>query len=173
MFEDLSQRQQIGVGALAAIAVIALLASVATIGSAAELGNETVDVQDENDSIEISIAWNESITDPANESATVEIYNETAYSDDPANATALLTETVDADEGNTTSTAWNVSDEADLEAGESYRVLVDGNDSAIDDVAISVDGDDDGLLAPIQENAGNVALLAILVGVAALAYRRR
>ncbi|MFC6716267.1 PGF-CTERM sorting domain-containing protein [Natrialbaceae archaeon GCM10025810] len=114
-----------------------LLASFLAIGTAAadneELANESVTFDNESN-VTVSVDWNESIDDVDNASADVSVYNGTEYDDDPANATEVLTDEIDAEENETTETEYTEDD--DLEDGEEYRVLVDADDTEADDVTI-------------------------------------
>lgn len=222
-------------GALALVVgwmiVVALLAAgmvaIAGVASAEEITNETVTLDESTEPIVVGVEWNDSITDPSTATATVEIYNESAYSasvdaPDTLNGTVLelnesdvfvdatysvdlegstgapfevggdefgadgsvdlttiddydsgsdsitaddtvtgvdvtadtlLTDSIDADEGNTTEREYNATDANALENGEEYRVLIDATESEVDDAWI-----EDSAAAPIIGGEGGAAV---------------
>ncbi len=150
------------------VVVFALVAiALASIGTAAttEMANETVTV-DNSSNLTVSVDWNESITDPANATADVAIYNATEYDDDPANATLVLEDTIASDPGNTTDTEYTESD--GLVDGDDYRVLVTADDLEADSVTI-----DDGSLGgifPGSDSGTSSGLVGIGIIAAAIGF---
>ncbi|WP_247003679.1 PGF-CTERM sorting domain-containing protein [Halosolutus gelatinilyticus] len=138
------------------------MAAVASADNAGdELANETVLLSNDTAPIAVGVEWSESLTDAANETADMTFYNATEYDDDPANATAVLSDSIAADVGNTTENEYNATNSA-LEFGEEYHVVLEGTDSEIADAWIEEGGG--ALFAGSGGAAAGVGILAI-VGV--------
>ncbi len=147
--------------ALVALALASISASAATT----EMANETVTF-DNSSNLTVSVDWNESITDPANATADVAIYNATEYDDDPANATLVLEDTIASDPDNTTDTEYTEAD--GLVDGDDYRVLVTADDLEADSVTI-----DDGSLGgifPGSDSGTSSGVLGIVIIAAAIGF---
>ncbi|OLZ39854.1 hypothetical protein A6E15_02135 [Natrinema saccharevitans] len=148
-----------------------LVASLVTIGVAGVASaqssefstNETVTVSNESTPINVSVTWNESVTDPANTSASVTFYNETEYADDPANATIALEDTIAADAGNTTTASYD-ENASGLELDTDYRVVVSGP-STVDSASVE---DSSGFLGGVPGVGDDLGGGGMLVGGAVI-----
>ncbi|OAQ54804.1 hypothetical protein HTG_04350 [Natrinema mahii] len=152
--------------ALLALVVLGSLVGFVAIGTAqsSEFStNETVTVSNDSTPINVSVTWNESVTDPANTSASVTFYNETEYANDPANATIALEDTIGADAGNTTTASYD-ENASGLELDTDYRVVVSGG-SAIDSASVE---DSSGYLGGVLPSGGDSLGGGILVGGAVI-----
>ncbi|WP_249038755.1 PGF-CTERM sorting domain-containing protein [Haloterrigena salifodinae] len=143
----------------------------AAIGGAAttEMANETVSFSNDSN-VTVDVVWNDSISDPANASASVTFYNATEFEDSGTNATVVLSDSIAADEGNTTSTEYTEAD--GLEDGTDYQVVVDADDTEADDVTVT-DGSIGGIFTFSDGSPGFGAGVAIAaIGAAAMLARR-
>lgn len=139
--------------------VIALVA-IASIGGAAattEIYNDSV-TSNEDGNVTASVTWNDSISDPANTSASVTFYNATEFSEDPSTATVVLEDEIPADAGNTTTT-----DYTELGNSTDYQLVIEGDDAAIDSVSV----DDSSGWVPFLSGGGSEG--SALVGLALIA----
>ncbi|QLG51082.1 PGF-CTERM sorting domain-containing protein [Natrinema halophilum] len=170
---DFSSKTKAVVGmACLAMAVFGMAVIVPSVSAATnEMANESVTFDNESN-VTVSVAWNESITDPANESASVTFYNATEWENDPANATVVLSDTIAASAGNTTNATYTESD--GLVDGAEYRLIVEANDSAADSVSVdqgSVGGLFSGDGAAASSAAGLAAIVVLLAGAGWIATR--
>ncbi len=150
------------------LVVLGSLGGFAAIGTAQTADvptNKTVTLTNDTEPVTVSVGWNDSISDPANTSATVTFYNETEYATDPATATIALEDTIAADADNTTEREYNQSD-GNLTLGSEYRVVVSGNASAIDSASIS---DSSGFLGGVPGVSGDSGGLLVGLAVVGLA----
>lgn len=172
---DLSR---IGLGLLViAVAGFAIAAIGLGAGSAAaaEVGNETVEIDNATTDVVVETTWNESLADPANATADVTIANAT-------DGTSVHNLTVDGAEASTIETKINVSD-AGLESGTEYRVTVNGSESEIDSVQVGTLGDGGGVVAGVTNGffanlTGPIhplvsfGVAAVLLALGVVAYRK-
>ncbi|MFA9502391.1 hypothetical protein ACERIM_06360 [Natrinema sp. H-ect1] len=152
--------------ALLALVVLGSLVGFVAIGTAqsSEFStNETVTVSNDSTPINVSVTWNESVTDPANTSASVTFYNETEYANDPANATIALEDTIGAYAGNTTTASYD-ENASGLELDTDYRVVVSGG-SGIDSASIE---DSSGFLGGVLPGGSDSLGGGMLVGGAVI-----
>ena len=145
-----------------ALALITIgLVGIAAIGAAetTEFTNETIEF-DADENVTVDVDWNDSIDDP-DATADVTFYNATEYDDDPETATVVLDDAIDADEGNTTSTEYTDAD--GLEDETEYRLLVEGDDTEVDDVTI-----DDGTVGGFFPGSDGTPGFGVGVAIVAL-----
>ncbi|MFC7230323.1 hypothetical protein ACFQMM_01125 [Saliphagus sp. GCM10025308] len=160
----------IGKRTVAALVVLVALVATGGIVAAAELLNETVDTTNDTESIDVTIDANETFAGAAagqnSTTADVTFYDADEYANDSANATALLTDSISVDEGDSNTTAYVLEDESALDQNASYQVVVDGdaNDIASASVALN-DGSSGGLLFGADGGlTGTAIVLGIIVG---------
>jgi len=164
---DTNDRSRLAIGLTSAAAVVALVALVALSGgtaAAAEVGNETVTINNGTTDVVVETTWNDSIDDPANATASVEIVD---MSDD---TTAHSIE-ISGSESTTISREINVSD-AGLEAGQEYRVTVDGPEGVLDSASIGKLGNGGflaGATSGVKPLHAGVGLVIVILAVAAVA----
>ncbi|AXR82356.1 PGF-CTERM sorting domain-containing protein [Natrarchaeobaculum sulfurireducens] len=150
------------IGALAGILLVGVMA-VAMVGlgaAAEEQFTDNVSVESSDDPLELEVAFNDSIDD-ADATADVHFYDADEYDDgDP-----IEEDSINANAGQTLATTFDWSDYDDLEHGEDYTVVVDGDDDAIESVA-RLDG---GLIGGGVGGADSVPGFGVVVAIAALA----
>ena len=150
------------VGAIAGILLVGVMA-VAMVGlgaAAEEQFTDNVSVESSDDPLELEVAFNDSIDD---EDATADVlfYDADEYDDgDP-----LDEDSIEADAGQTVSTTFDWSDYDDLEYGDDYTVVVEGDNESIE----SVERLDDGLIGGGVGGADSVPGFGAVVAIAALA----
>ncbi len=157
-----------------AVIVLALGVGMAAVASADnagdELANETVNLTNETEPITVGVEWNETITDETNETADITFYNASEYESDPANATAVISDSVYADAGNTSEVDYGESD--GLVNGTQYRVVVTGTDAEIDDAWISTANSGGALFGGSSSGGALVGGVAVIAVVAIAIYGR-
>ncbi|AXR81712.1 PGF-CTERM sorting domain-containing protein [Natrarchaeobaculum sulfurireducens] len=154
------------VGAAAGILLVGLMAvMMAGVGAATEEQfADNVTLETEDDSLELEVSFNDSIDDE-DATADVHFYDADEYTEGGNENNALEEDSIDANAGQTLATTFDWSDYDDLEHGEDYTVVVDGDDDAIESVARL----DDGLIGGGVGGADSVPGFGVVVAIAALA----
>ncbi|RQG97063.1 PGF-CTERM sorting domain-containing protein [Natrarchaeobius chitinivorans] len=159
-------------GLLVAVTVGLLLLAFLVVGlsavGAAEEGDEPILVENvtyesSDDPLELEVAFNDSIDD-ADATADVSFYDADEYDGDGNESVPVEEDTIEADAGQTISSTFDWSDYDGLEFGETYTVVVDGDDDAIESVA-RLDG---GLIGGGGGGADSLPGFGLVVAVKAL-----
>lgn len=149
--------------------VLVVASGLIGTAAAAELANETVRFEGENETADVEIVWNSSISDPANSSATVTWYNETEYQNDPANATVVLENEYLADPGNVTAATYEPGTE--LQNATDYRFVVSATDGHVDDATISISAPGGGGFFSSGTSEKKIAVV-VLLAAAVIGFAR-
>ncbi|WP_252699473.1 hypothetical protein [Natronosalvus vescus] len=154
----------------AAALTIVLVAAISMTGAAAtaEFANDTAELTDDNDTIEVELHWFDEANDT--EHATIYFYNATEYEGDGSDE-AVLERAEDADPGNVTLSEFDSSHEA-LELDTEYRIIVEGDDEHLEDAHITLNtGDADGGAIFASDTQRNGVIVLALIGGAYLLTR--
>lgn len=158
-------------GAVALTIVLVILMSGFAVGqTAGEIANETVEVTNETEHLDLEIAWNDSVASGAGP-VNLTVYELDDFDENGSSASVVLEDQLDPDEGNTTTEEYLVN-ETDLEGSEDYRAILDGDETLVEDYVIATD-DAGGFPIFGGDNAG-ASFVGLLVVVAlAAAFLRR
>lgn len=156
--------------------LMALLVAISAVGLASAevvvMDDAPTVLEDENDRVTAEVEWNETMTDPTSETATVTVYNKSEYDNDTIskeNVTVAYETTIDATENGTTSTSFDAATSG-IELDTEYHVEVEADDAEADSATIMTPGNYGGgaFFTGGSSSTGLVVVLVVAAGALVL-----